>query len=386
MTVTTARPRTVVLALAAALATGLTLLAHPQAATAVHPCDTKDGVVPARGAANPAATANPLDNGPWAVAGRKGRIDEWNAWCDSAGDERYQIGKISSWPRMTWFGHWNSTDTVDDRVRDYIVNAQQGNHQRIVHLALFRLWPRGEQAMDFPLTAAEQLAYKQWTNSVIAGLGRTRVALVLEPDLGIAGWNKRVKDKSVRLGLVRWAAMRLRQSAPNTTVYLDASSADWLSVDKAASMLRQAGVQYARGFALGATHYTKLGSEIVYARKVSERLRALGLPGKKAVIDTSDNGKGFTYAQYYAEHPRSSVNWFDNAQPCRSKADTTCVTLGIPPTWRVTDRLADPTMRAYARAYVDGYAWFGRSWLYAQATPYQKYERALPMARTTPFQ
>lgn len=385
-TITTARPRAVVLALAAALATGLTLLAHPHQATAVHPCDTKDGIVPARGVANTVATANPLDNGPWAVGGKKGRIDEWNAWCDSTGDERYQIGKISSWPRMTWFGHWNSTDTVDDRVRAYIVNAQHGNPRAIVHLALFRLWPREEKNMHVPLTAAEQLAYKQWTMSVIRGIGTSRVALVLEPDLGIAGWNPRVQDKAVRLGLVNWAAWKLRMHAPNTAVYLDGSSADWLSVDKAARMLKQAGVQHARGFALGATHYTTLGPELVYARNVSERLRALGVPGKKAVIDTSDNGRGFTYAQYYAEHPRSAVNWFDNAQVCTSRADTTCVTLGIPPTWRVTDRIANATLRGYARAYVDGYTWFGRSWLYAQATPYQKYQRALPMARTTPFQ
>lgn len=376
-------------ALLAVAALALALLV-PVAASAVHPCETPKGTAPPRGVVNPAATANPLDNGAWAVAGKKGRSDEWAAWCGSAGEERAQLGKISSWPRMTWFGHWMSTDTVDDKVRDYIANAQHygAYPNTVVHMALFRLWPREEANMDIPLTAAEQAAYKDWMNAVIAGIPtNTRVALVMEPDLGIAGWNSRVKDKNVRLGLVRWATYQFRTRRPNVAVYLDGSSADWLSVDKAASMLVQAGVQHARGFALGATHYSTLGSEIVYAKNVAERLRVLGVPGKKAVIDTSDNGKGFTYAQFYAEHgPRSSTVWFDNAFVCASKADTTCVTLGVPPTWQVARPGMSATMQSLARTYVDGYTWFGRSWLYAQATPYQKYQRALPMARTTIYQ
>lgn len=380
------RARKGALLVVAALA--MTLLA-PWRASAVHPCETARGVVPPRGAVG--TTANPLDNATWAVAGKKGRADEWQAWCDpgNTSEERFQIGKISQWPRMTWFGHWMSTDTVDDKVRDYIANAQQyGSYPNaIVHLAVFRLWPRGEDAKNIPLTSAEQRAYKDWMNALIAGIGRTRAAVVLEPDLGIAGWNTAVKDRSVRLGLVRWAAQRFHQSAPNAAVYLDGSSADWLSVDRAATMLKWAGVAYVRGFALGATHYSTLGSEIAYARNVSERLRALGVPGKKAVIDTSDNGRGFTMKQFYAKYgPRSSTVWFDNAFPCTPARTDTCVTLGIPPTWQVARPGMSATMQAMARTYVDGYTWFGRSWLYAQATPYQKDARALPMARSTPYQ
>lgn len=380
------RARRGALLVVAALA--MTLLA-PWRASAIHPCETTQGVVPPKGGANPAATGNPLDNGPWAVAGKKGRADEWHAWCDSTGDERFQIGKISQWPRMTWFGHWMSTDSVDDKVREYIANSQHyGRYPNaVVHLAVFRLWPRGEGAKDIPLTSAEQTAYKSWMNSLIAGIGRTRAVVVLEPDLGIAGWNSAVRDRSVRMGLVRWAAVRFHQSAPNTAVYLDGSSADWLSVDKAASMLKWAGIQYVRGFALGATHYSTLGSEIAYARDVSQRLAALGVPGRKAVIDTSDNGRGFTMKQFYAKYgPRSSTVWFDNAFPCTPTRTNTCVTLGVPPTWHVARAGMSSTMQSLATTYVDGYTWFGRSWLYAQATPYQKYQRALPMARSTPFQ
>jgi endoglucanase len=89
------------------------------------------------------------------------------------------------------------------------------------------------------------------------------------------------------------------------------------------------------------------------------------------VIDTADNGQAFTWSQYYAKHPRGD---FDNAETCRTRIETQCDTLGIPPTPN-TGGAAD---------VVDAYLWFGRPWLYRQASPF-RLDRALAVARTTPY-
>ena len=62
------------------------------------------------------------------------------------------------------------------------------------------------------------------------------------------------------------------------------------------------------------------------------------------------------------------------------------MTLGIPPTvdvaapqWGLTR-----SQRAAARRHVDGYLWFGRPWLFRQASPYLL-DRTLTVASTTPY-
>ena len=212
---------------------------------------------------------------------------------------------------------------------------------------------------------------------------------MLEPDLGLNAvpnnsWETRTADPAVRLGLVRYAAQRF-SGLPRTSVYLDASDADWLSISKIVPVLEAAGVTYARGFALGATHYSSVGDNIDYGMRILDALAADGISGKKFVIDTADNGRPFTWTQHRSEHPGAD---FDNAATCRSTSDTTCDTLGVPPTTDVTDqRGLDLTakQRIDALRYVDGYLWFGRPWLVRQASPFSL-TRSLDVARSTPFQ
>ena len=116
------------------------------------------------------------------------------------------------------------------------------------------------------------------------------------------------------------------------------------------------------------------------AAQVAAALARAGLPGKHFVVNTSDNGRPFTYQQY---HPHSD---FDNARPCRSHDDRRCVTLGIPPTADVTNAKwhLSPTARRIAARLVDGYLWIGRPWLVRQAAPFDL-QRSLAVARSTPF-
>jgi hypothetical protein len=168
---------------------------------------------------------------------------------------------------------------------------------------------------------------------------------------------------------------------PNTTVYIEAGAADWLKDDpaKALRILIRAGVRNSRGFAFNSTHYDSTGRQILFGTRVVAALAARGIPNKHFVINTSSNGKPFKGYTYKGPS-------FDNANLCTDKADTRCVTLGIPPTTDVANSrwgLSSGTA-ALAAKHVDAYLWIGRPWLYNQASPFSM-TRALSVARTTPF-
>lgn len=365
-------------ALVLALALALTLLAEVSPATAATP-DHPERSADRAPAVATRAGRNVLAAGPWATG--HGRAEElWRAYSSATGTNKRLLGKMARRPRVLWFGHWFRTGEIRSRIREYIRTSQAGDPRKVVHLAVFRLFPREEAGRFKRLTKAERAAYRAWVREAARGISSSRVAMVLEPDMAVAGYDS--ADPGVRLSLARYAAQVFGR-LPNTAVYLEAGSADWLSVAKAARMLRLAGIRYTRGFALGATHYTALGAEVEYGTRVMRTLARRGLAGKKFVVDTADNGRPFTWKWFYATYDGLR---FDNAPPCRKRTSKKCITLGIPPTrqvghsrWPLT-----PKQRRLARQRVDGYLWFGRPWQYRQASPF-KLNRALQVARTTPW-
>jgi endoglucanase len=166
-------------------------------------------------------------------------------------------------------------------------------------------------------------------------------------------------------------------------VYIDVGSADWVSVRQATSLLRSAGVRYARGFALNATHYDSTQAEVLFGAQVVGALARAGVRGLHFVVNTADNGRPFTYQQFHRRFP--SVN-FGQPPVCRTRASRLCVTLGIPPTTNVASRRWGMSRRARAVAarWVDGYLWIGRPWLDFQASPFDL-QRSLAIARTSPY-
>jgi hypothetical protein len=112
-----------------------------------------------------------------------------------------------------------------------------------------------------------------------------------------------------------------------------------------------------------------------------------GIRGKHFVIDTADNGRGYTRGQWARRYGAST---FDNSRNCPNAAARMCNALGVPSTWQVAQPAyvrALGLTRAHtrvARRSVDAYLWLTRPWLYNQATPYQR-TKALPAAQFTPF-
>lgn len=325
-----------------------------------------------------AASANPLRAVPWGIDRDRGE-SVYRAWRNATGSTKELLAKIALRPRVMWLGGWISTADIGSVVRSRIADFQRDDPNALVQLATFRTFVNGEGAVDQPVTAAAQADYRAWYDQVAHAIGSTHAVIVLEPDLGLAwtGWRPRV-----RFALAAYAA-RVLGALPHTSVYIDASDADWLRLPQATQLLLLSGVKYVRGFALGATHYSSTALNITYGAALVAALARAGVPGRHFVVDTADNGRPFTWAQFYAAHPNGN---FDNANVCASTTQLRCDTLGIPPTTFTSSAAwgMSAAVRRDAARSADAFLWFGRPWLYRQASPFEM-TRALGLARTTPY-
>jgi hypothetical protein len=342
------------------------------------PPTTSDAAQDMRPPPSAAATHdNPLAGRPWGVY--QGSLEHsWAAYRAASGRERDLLAKIALRPKATWFGQWLRTERVNQNVTDYIHNSQHGDPDTLVQMAIFAIQPWEREACTRLPTTAEKNRYRAWVDAVARAIGGAHVALVLQPDAPFALCAPRGSD--VPLELMRYAAEKFSGLA-NTSVYIEVGAADWLRDDpaKALRILVPAGIRSARGFALNSTHYDSTARQIRFAAAISQALDARGIPDKYAVINTAQNGAPFKGYEYDGPN-------FDNARVCAERGDARCVTLGIPPSVAVADPAwgLSAADAADAAEYVDGYLWFGRPWLFNQASGWDQ-QRALALARTTPY-
>jgi hypothetical protein len=327
------------------------------------------------------APGNPLQGGTWAVPHNAGSDTSWDAWNSATGTNKTLLAKIGLRSRARWFTSYNQPAQMQSLVHSYIAQVQDQGNNVLVPMALFRQFPNHESNKGDPWTQQMQTDYKHWYDGVAAGLGNARALIVLEPDLAVImkdAWRPDIRER-----LVAYAARTLTNADPNAVIYIEAGAADWLTVSVAAKLLQKSGVANVRGFALNGTHYTTTASNIRHGKQIVTKLASMGIPGKHFIIDTSDNGHGFTFAQYRKRHPGSDVT---NPIVCRTRSQQVCETLGIPPTWKVglAKWHLPAAVAATARKLVDGYLWYNRPWLDHNAGAF-KMDRALPLARTTPF-
>jgi endoglucanase len=321
-----------------------------------------------------APASNPLKGLPWGIY--TGQIDGvYPAYQGATGQNRTLLARIALRPRMTWFGPWISDGGAQQTAQQYIADQAGGNPEALAQIAIFRVDPWESAACVKAPTAAQQASYKSWINGFAQGIGSSRVALVLQPDLPFAlcapGHGR------VALALVKYAA-QVFGALSHTSVYIDVGAGDWPTVKQAVSLLRSAGVTYARGFALNATHYDSNNSELKFGGQVSSALAKVGLSGKHFVINTAENGVPWKYWQYHGDQA--------NPRVCRVKIDWPCMTLGVPPTADVTNPrwgLSRSAKRIAARL-CDAFLWIGRPWLHDGASPFVL-SQALQLARSTPF-
>src|SRR3954447_20322734 len=86
------------------------------------------------------AETNPLANRAWGVY--KGSGDQaWTPYQRARGQKKQLLAKIALAPKAKWYGQWIPTNQVTAKVRDHIRNAQAGDPEALVQMAVFRLKP-----------------------------------------------------------------------------------------------------------------------------------------------------------------------------------------------------------------------------------------------------
>ncbi len=357
------------------------LLASSGVATA-SPMPTPSG--PAVGQRTAPADPNPTNplRGKWGVY-RGGMDQVWKPYERSRGETRRLLGKIMNQPRAKWLGAWIPDRDIEAKVRGYIANGNGGDPDVLVTMAVFRMVPWEDEACRRVSTRAERQSYMRWIRGFVRGVGRSRTAIILQPDGPFAQCAPR--GSSAHSDLLRWTSRQLA-ALPRSAVYLEGGNADWnhYDPDLAADLLQAGGVGHLRGFHFNTTHYESTAAQIRFGVRVLRELASRGIRGKHFTVDTGSNGRPFTWPWLKEHHPRAV---FDNAPTCRTRTQTHCVTLGIPPTADVANARwgLSRADRALARRYVDGYLWGAKPWLNMQAEPFSM-KRALAVARTTPYQ
>jgi endoglucanase len=326
------------------------------------------------GAANgglPGATSNPIEGVGWGTYQTDSTdpsLDPPSAYYNTARNaaDRATFAKLLAVPRFRWFGAWVPTFNEGNKwgaqktATKYIEAVTGGNPDVAVGIGIFRLQPFEHEACKRLPTSAEIADYRRWIQEFAAGIGDSRVILLLQPDmpftLCLPGRSQ------VDLKLINWTAQQF-DALPHTTVYIDAGAADWLRASQTASMLKRAGVGHVRGFALNLTHYDSTARSVAYGKQIVRLLGRRGVKGVHFTVSTAMNGRPFISYKHKGTFKRGTE--------CRSRSDRTCVTLGQPPTTRTSTALCD------------GYLWFGRPWIHNAFR--RSYDELLQVIRTSPF-
>jgi endoglucanase len=319
-----------------------------------------------------ATSTNPLAGVKWGIYG--GQLDGlYPAWQGARGGSRRLLAKEALQPSVHWLGAWDSDQTAGAAAHAIIDDS--GGPDKLSEIAVFRLQPWEGGACRHVVTASDGRSYKRWISDFAKGVSDARMLIILQPDLPFALCAPGRGVASLRL--VAYAA-RVLSALPRTTVYIDAGAADYASVPDTVWLLKQAGVRYARGFALNTTHSDGMGQELEFGAKLARWLGASHIPGRRFVINTAQNAKPFR--QYYYQHQGL------NPPVCASKYSRMCLTLGIPPTTDVANRRwgLSAYHRSIARNQCDAYVWTSRPWLLHGAGAFDV-RIALQLARTTPY-
>jgi hypothetical protein len=313
------------------------------------------GVAPAwagtaNGGLRHAPRGNPLAGMTWGVY--EGPIDGvWPAYDAAHGRNKRLLGKIALRPRAVWAGSWdgNARETAQEAVQD----STQGDPNVLTQVAVFRLDPW--ESCSGSWSGADQAAYRSWTRSYAAGVGSSRVALILQPDLPFAA----CVPSAVPEQLITYAAT-VFNALPHTTVYIDAGAYAWDSPATIAQMLERSGIWHARGFALNVTQYGSTDQELQWGAAINRDLAAAGARDKHFVINTDENGSPYLAGQVPGGSARSNYT-----PRCSRPGQQVCQRLGIPPTTDVADTHWHLTAadRSIAAGQADAYLWLGRPWM-----------------------
>lgn len=313
----------------------------------------------ANGGLSGAPKSNPLAGmkwGAWRPNTTNPGVDTVSAYYHRTHSKaaRATLNRVLSQPRFRWLGAWIADRSAGQVARSYIREVTHGNSKIGVSFAVFRLQPwEGSACRSLP-SAGQRASYRSWIRHLAGGIGKSRVAIALQPDMPFMFCLPR--KSHVDYGLIRYAAKVLTR-LPHTTVYIDAGSADWpfKAPGRTADMLKLAGVKSVRGFALDITHYGAPSWQVARGKAIVSALAHRGIPRKHFIVNTAGSGHPFHGA-------------LGRHKVCASKHSHACVAIGPKPT-------------TSTHSPDDGNLWIGRTWYDASRT----FGGVLQMIRTSPF-
>ncbi|MEH0844271.1 glycoside hydrolase family 6 protein [Micromonospora sp. CPCC 205711] len=141
-------------------------------------------------------------------------------------------------------------------------------------------WIPNRGCANFREGAPDAKVYRDYVGRLIAALGRTRSAVVMEPDAIAADCFDAARGE-----LLTEATKRL--AAAGHAVYLDAGHSKWRSTGETAERLLASGITYAEGFAVNVSNRQTTADTYRWGRELSDLVG-----GREFVIDTSRNGAG----------------------------------------------------------------------------------------------
>jgi endoglucanase len=275
-----------------------------------HPVSTESVMLTADG-------GNPL-------AGQNFYVDPASAAmraANSANPPSPELTMIANTPQAYWLDQAFPAGTVGGTVARIAGAAQAAGAMPIFTLYAIPHRDCGSYAAGGFGSGA---GYRQWIDSIAAGLGGSPAVIIVEPDaIPMAGCLS-ADQRQERFDLLRYAVDTLTAD-PAANVYIDGGHSRWMTPEALAAALNDVGVGKAKGFSLNVSNFFTTGEEIGYGEAVS------GLTnGAHYVIDTGRNGLG--------PEADSAENW------CNPSGRA----LGTPPT---TDT---------AGAHADAYLWIKR--------------------------
>jgi endoglucanase len=197
-----------------------------------------------------------------------------------------------------WLGG-GSPRQVRKQVKETLTAAK---HQRSVPVLVAYNLPFRDCAQYSSGGATDTAEYEAWVDGVVAGIGKAKAIVILEPDgLGLIPYNTTIYGQEEwckptvtdedgntvpapgatpedRYAALRYAVSRFAAKAPNALVYLDGTHSAWLDVGEAAYRIVQAGaidgVLKVQGFFLNVSNYRATADLTKFGTWVSECITA----------------------------------------------------------------------------------------------------------------
>lgn len=259
------------------------------------PLEQRDDANPLNSSPAP-SSANVLQNVNWYIAGAKSNAGIAEAqYARSNPAWAKALSVIADAPGERRFWYWNEPNP-ENLVANYLEYTQLSQPDSTAMLTTYSL-VHGHCTGSWSDSPAFVNSYRNWINHLAEGIGNFRVVMFFEIDALITKGCLSPHGLHVRLvDELRWAIRRLEQD-PHVVLYLDAGAADAIGWRTTVDMLRTAGVQYAQGFSLNATHFDWTTTELYYGQRIA---KALG--GVHFVINTGGNGRGPLVPANRAKH------------------------------------------------------------------------------------